>query len=190
LRKRGGAAALLIVEGEFKGRTLEQVAKARRQDPITATIALIRSKDAAVVSFNQSERDITAFMRKPWVMTSSDAFTGHPRVYGSFARKYRKYVVAEGVLTLREFIERSSALTADTFGIEGRGRLKPGAYADVVVFDPKRYAERATYEQPTLLADGVRTVIVNGLVAVDGGRLTGRAAGRALRHRPTLGSCR
>lgn len=190
LRKRGGAAKLLIVEGKYAKRTLEDVARELRQDPVNAAISVIRIHDPRTVSFNQSEEDIGAFMRRPWVMTSSDASVGHPRVYGSFARKYRKYVAAEGVLTLREFIERSSALTADTFEIEGRGRLKPGAYADVVVFDPKRYAERATYEQPTLLADGVRTVVVNGLVAVDGGRLTGRAAGRALRHRPTPGSCR
>ena len=190
LRKRGGAAALLVAEGEFRGRTLEQVANARHEDPVTAAIALIRIRDTAVVSFNQSEQDIAAFMRQPWVMTSSDAFTGHPRVYGSFARKYRKYVAAEHVLSLREFIERSSRLTADTFGIEGRGRLKPGAHADVVVFDPKRYAERATYEQPTLTAQGVRSVVVNGVLAVDSGQLTGRAAGRALKHRPTPGTCR
>ena len=190
LRKRGGAGALLIAEGGNRGRTLEQVANTRRENPVTAAIALVRSADAAVVSFNQSEQDIAAFMKQPWVMTSSDAFTGHPRVYGSFARKYRKYVAAEGVLSLREFIERSSALTADTFKIEGRGRLKAGAYADVVVFDPKRYAERATYEQPTRLSEGVQTVVVNGALAVDEGRLTKRAAGRALRHRPTPGSCR
>ena len=189
LRKRGGAAALLITEGEFKGRTLEQVANARHEDPVTAAIALIAGKDLAVVSFNQSEQDIAAFMRQPWVMTGSDASTGHPRVFGSFARKYRKYVVADHVLTLREFIERSSRLTADTFGLEGRGRLKAGNYADVVVFDPRSYAERATYEQPTLTAQGVRSVLVNGVLAVDKGQLTGRAAGRALKHRPTPGTC-
>lgn len=190
LRKRGGPAALLITEGESRGRTLEQVANARREDPVTAAIDLIRASDLAVVSFNQSEQDIAAFMRQPWVMTGSDASAGHPRVYGSFARKYRKYVTVEHVLTLREFIERSSRLTADTFGIEERGRLKPGAYADIVVFDPKRYAERATYDQPTLTAQGVQSVLVNGVLAVDNGQLTGRAAGRALRHRPTPGTCR
>jgi N-acyl-D-aspartate/D-glutamate deacylase len=181
---------LLIVQGKFASRTLEDVARELAQDPVNAAISVIRIEDPRVVSFNQSEGDIVAFMRRPWVMTSSDASSGHPRVYGSFARKYRKYVVAEGVLTLREFIERSSALTADTFGLEERGRLKPGVYADVVVFDPKLYAERATYEQPTLPAAGVRAVVVNGALAVDGGRLTGRAAGRALKHRPTPRSCR
>ena len=189
LRKRGGAAKLLIAEGKYARRTLGAVARERREDPVNAAISVIRIHDPRVVSFNQSEEDIAAFMRRPWLMTSSDASVGHPRVYGSFARKYRKYVGADSVLTLREFIARSSALTADTFGIEARGRLKPGAYADVVVFDPNRYAERASYEQPTLLAEGVSMVVVNGVLAVDGGRLTGQAAGRALKHRPTPGSC-
>jgi len=190
LRKRGGAAKLLLVQGKYANRTLEAVARELGQDPVSAAISVIRIQDPRVVSFNQSEDDIAAFMRRPWVMTSSDASGGHPRVYGSFARKYRKYVEAEHILTLREFIERSSRLTADTFAIDGRGRLTPGAYADVVVFDPKNYAERATYEQPTLRAEGVRSVVVNGVLAVDGGRLTGRAAGRALKHRPTPGTCR
>lgn len=187
LRKRGGADQLLIVEGKFVNRTLADVAKELGQDPVSAAITVIRIGDPGVVSFNQSEADIARFMAKPWVMTSSDASGGHPRVYGSFARKYAKYVVAERVITLRQFIERSSALTADTFGLAGRGHLRAGAFADVVVFDPKAYAARATYEQPTLLAQGVRSVVVNGVLALDGGALTGRAAGRALAHKPTAG---
>jgi N-acyl-D-aspartate/D-glutamate deacylase len=190
LRKRGGPTAILITQGDFKERTLADVAKARNEDPVTAAIAVMRIQDPSIASFNQIEPDIAAFMRRPWVMTGSDASKGHPRVYGSFARKYAKYVVADRVLTLRQFIERSSALTAGTFGLTGRGRLAPGAFADVVVFDPKRYTERSTYDQPTLLASGVRTVVVNGVVAVDEGKLTGRAAGRALPHRPTPGTCR
>ena len=189
LRRRGGAASLLVTEGQEKGRTLAEIAKTRGLNPIAAAIAVIRVADPAVASFNQTEADIAAFMRRPWVMTGSDASTGHPRVYGSFARKYSEYVLARKVITLREFIERSTALTADTFGLKDRGRLKPGAFADIVVFDPKRYAARATYERPTLLADGVRSVLVNGRVAVDKGKLTGAAAGRALAHAPTPGTC-
>ena len=189
LRKRGGADKLLIVAGRYKNQTLAEVAKTLGKDPVDAAIAAIRIADAGVVSFNQTEQDIAAFMRMPWVMTGSDASGGHPRVYGSFARKYDKYVKTDHVLTLRQFIERSSALTADTFGLEGRGHLKAGAFADVVVFDPGTYAARATYEQPTLLASGVRTVVVNGVLAVDKGKLTGAAAGRALAHKPTPGTC-
>jgi N-acyl-D-aspartate/D-glutamate deacylase len=128
-------------------------------------------------------------MRRPWVMTGSDASTGHPRAYGSFARKYSRYVRDQGVLTLREFIERSTALTADTFRLPHRGRLRPGAFADIVVFDPARFAARATYEQPTLLAAGVTNVVVNGVTAVENGRLTRKAAGRALAHRAPAGTC-
>ncbi len=128
-------------------------------------------------------------MRRPWVMTGSDASTGHPRAYGSFARKYSEYVAAKKVITLRDFIERSTSLTADTFELAGRGRLKSGGFADIVVFDPKRFAAQATYAQPTLPAAGVRTVVVNGVLAVDNGALTGAAAGRALRHVPPRGTC-
>lgn len=189
LRRRGAAPSLLITEGEHRGRTLADVAKARSEDPIAAAIAVIRVKDPAVASFNQTEADIAAFMRRPWVMTGSDASTGHPRAYGSFARKYSEYVVKEKVLSLRQFIHRSSTLAADTFRLAGRGRLKPGAFADIVVFDPKSFAARATYEQPTLLSAGVRNVVVNGVLAVDGGALTGAAAGRALPQTPKGGSC-
>jgi N-acyl-D-aspartate/D-glutamate deacylase len=190
LRKRGGAEKLLIVEGRYKARTLASVAQEMKLDPVDAAIAVIRIGDPGVVSFNQSEADIAAFMQQPWVMTGSDASGGHPRVYGSFARKYDKYVKTDHVLTLRQFIERSSALTADTFGLAGRGHLRSGAFADVVVFDPATYASRATYEQPALLAAGVRTVVVNGVLAVDKGAMTGNAAGRALPHRPTAGTCK
>jgi N-acyl-D-aspartate/D-glutamate deacylase len=189
LRKRGGAVKLLIVEGPFRNHTLAEIANAHRLDPVAAAIAVIRLADPATVSFNQSESDIAAFMRQPWVMTDSDASTGHPRVYGTFARKYAKYAIADRVITVREFIERSSALTADWFHVTGRGHLRAGAFADLVVFDPKSYAARATYQQPTLLAAGVQTVLVNGVIAVDHGTLTGNAAGRALPHQPTPGTC-
>ena len=189
LRKRGGAGKLLIVEGQYRNRYLDAVAKEMKLDPVEAAIAVIRIGDPGTVSFNQSEADIAAFMKQPWVMTGSDASGGHPRVYGSFARKYDKYVKTDHVITLRQFIERSSALTADTFGLEGRGHLRAGAFADVVVFDPRTYASRATYEQPALLAAGVRTVLVNGVLAVDKGAMTGKAAGRALAHKPAPGTC-
>ena len=190
MRRRGGADSLLIVEGKYRNQRLSAVAKAMGTDPVTAAIAAIRLSDSGTVSFNQSEADIAAFMRQPWVMTDSDSSPGHPRMYATFARKYAKYVVADHVLTLRQFIERSSSVTADWFHLTGRGHLAPGGFADVVVFDPKGYAARANYEEPTLLAAGVRTVLVNGVFAVDGGSMTGRAAGRALPHTPTPGSCR
>jgi N-acyl-D-amino-acid deacylase len=189
LRRRGGAESLLITEGQYRGRRLSEAARTLGAEPVEAAIAIIRVGDPAVASFNQTEADITAFMRRPWVMTSSDASEGHPRAFGSFARKYAEYVRRQSVLSLRDFIERSTALPAATFHLADRGHLRPGAFADIVIFDPRSYAARATYEDPTLLAAGVRTVLVNGVAAVDNGALTGAAAGRALPHMPTAGSC-
>ena len=191
LRRRGGAESLLLTSApaEVEGLTLRQVAAKQHLDPIDAAIAILRQREAAVASFNQSEADIAAFMRQPWVMTSSDASTGHPRVYGSFARKYGKYVKDDHVIDLRTFIHRSSALPADVFSLAGRGHLKAGSFADIVVFDPANYAERADYAQPTLFAKGVRTVVVNGRVVVEDGAPTGILAGRPLRRIPVAGSC-
>lgn len=187
LRRRGGAAKLLITEGAEKGRTLEQMA--RGADPVAAAIAVIRVADPAVASFNQSERDITAFMARPWVMTGSDASAGHPRRYGSFARKYAVYVRERRVLDLAVFVARSSTLAARTFGLAGRGTIEAGAFADLVLFDPATYAAEATYAEPERYARGVRMVLVNGRIAVEDGRLTGVAAGRALPRTPPPGAC-
>lgn len=189
MHRRGGADKLLIVEGKYRGQRLDAVATGLREDAVSAAMDVIRQADPATISFNMSEDDIKAFMRQPWVMTDSDASTAHPRVYGTFARKYALYTKQEHVLTLREFIDRSSATTADWFHLAGRGHIRPGAFADVVVFDPKTYASRATYEDPAVDAVGVRTVLVNGQLAVDGGKLTGTAAGRALPHSPPAGAC-
>jgi N-acyl-D-amino-acid deacylase len=189
LRRRGGVESLLIVEGRYRNQRLASVATELNLDPVAAAMAVIREADPATISFNMAESDIAAFMRQPWTMTDSDASTAHPRVYGSFARKYAVYVKERRVLTLREFIDRSSALTADWFGLKDRGHLRAGAFADVVVFDPVTYAARATYEQPDLPAVGVRLVTVNGRIAVENAQLTGTAAGRPLPHSPPAGAC-
>jgi N-acyl-D-amino-acid deacylase len=189
LRRRGGAESLLITEGRYRGQRLSQVAQSLGLDPVAAAIAVIRVDDTSVASFNQTEEDVAAFMRRPWVMTGSDASGGHPRAFGSFARKYAEYVRRLNVIALRDFIERSTSLTADTFGLPDRGRLRAGAFADIVVFDPETYAARSTYEHPTLPAAGVRTVLVNGVPAVENGGATGAAAGRGLAHVPPAGTC-
>lgn len=180
LRRRGGAGSLLVVEGRWKGQRLDGIAAAMGTDPVAAAIAAIREADAATVSFNMAEADIVAFMRQPWAFTGSDASTGHPRTWGSFARKHAVYVRERKIITLRDFIDRSSALTADAFGLADRGRLQTGGFADIAVFDPAAYAARASYENPELPADGMRYVLVNGTLAGDGGQLTGAAAGQAL----------
>lgn len=191
LRRRGGPAAILITSGPaaFAGQTLEAIARNLKLDPVSAAIAVLRQDEAGIASFNQSEDDIAAFMRRPWVVTSSDASEGHPRYYASFARKYATYVRERQVIDLRAFIAASTIRTARIFGLAGRGELKPGAFADVIAFDPSRFAPRADYSRPTLFSQGMRIVIVNGQLAIEDGAATGLAAGRPLPRQPSPGSC-
>jgi len=191
LRRRGGAASLLITSGpaNAQGKTLEAFAKEQGVDPVVATVAILRQSEARVASFNQSENDIATFMLRPWVVTSSDATLGHPRYYGSFARKYAACVRDEKVLSLQAFIDQSTAAAAAIFSLEGRGQLKVGAFADVIAFDPKTFAPRADYANPFLLAVGMRTVLVNGQIAIENAAPTGVAAGRPLPRQPMAGTC-
>ena len=185
LRRRGGAASLLITgrrDTTIWGKTLAQVAEARHLAPIDAAIEIVKQGDASVASFNMKESDIDRFMVQPWVMTCSDGSDGHPRKYGTFPRKLREYVYRRHLLTLPQAVHVSSALTAKTLGLDGRGTLAVGKYADVIIFDPKTVADRSTYQEPTLLATGMREVLVNGTLAVDGGKYTGALAGRAIRR--------
>jgi N-acyl-D-aspartate/D-glutamate deacylase len=180
LRRRGGAKSLLITstrDTSVLGRTLEDIAKARDVSPVEAAIQIIVAGDASVASFNMDEKDIVAFMRRPWVMTGSDGSAGHPRKYGTFPKKWSEYVLGKKVLTPEQFVRQSSALTAETFGIKDRGVLAKGKYADVVVFDDATFKDHSTYQKPTELATGMKYVIVNGKLAVDGGAYTGVTAG-------------
>lgn len=189
LRRRGGPASLLITSGPagVEGKTLEDVAKEQGVDPVDAAIAVLRQREAGVASFNQSEADIAAFMTRPWVVTSSDASRGHPRYYASYARKYATYVKDKRVLDLRRFIAQSTTTTARLFGLEDRGKLKAGAFADVIAFDPETFAPRADYADPALFSTGMRFVLVNGVLALEDGAPTGAAGGKPLPRTPVAG---
>ncbi|HYX31299.1 MAG TPA: D-aminoacylase [Pyrinomonadaceae bacterium] len=185
LKRRGGADSLLIVDcrdRQYVGKRLNQIAQQMNKTPVEAALEIIKnSGGAGVASFNMSETDIRRFMKDKFVMTCSDGSTGHPRKYGTFPKKLRQYVFQDKVISLPFFIRNSSALTAETFRIPERGLIREGYFADVIVFDPKTVSDRSTYEQPELLAVGMKFVIVNGKIAVENGAFTGVLAGRALR---------
>lgn len=181
---RGGADRLLVTSAKDKaliGQTLEQIAKKRGVTPVAAAIAVIRDGGAGIASINIDEKDIENFMRQDWVVTGSDGSGGHPRKYGTFPRKLRIYVRERGVITLPEFVRRSSAQTAEDLHLANRGLLQVGYFADVVAFDYEKVTDRATYEHPELDSEGMRVVVVNGKVAVEGGKVTGVLAGQGVR---------
>lgn len=185
LKRRGGPESLLITDardGQLVGKKLSEIANAQNKSPVEVALELIRSRDLAVASFNMNEKDIDRFMKQSFVTTCSDGSAGHPRKYGTFPRKLREYVYNRKLISLPFAVRNSSALTAETFRIPERGLIREGYFADVIVFDEKTVADRATYEQPELLSVGMKFVIANGKLAVDDGAYTGALAGRALRR--------
>jgi N-acyl-D-amino-acid deacylase len=144
-----------------------------------------------VVTFTMSEENIRKELSQPWVSLGSDASSmaaegmflessTHPRAYGNFARLLGKYVREEKVITLAEAVRRLSGLPAANLGLDHRGLLKEGYFADVVVFDPKTIADKATYENPHQYAVGMKNVFVNGVQVLKDSVPTGAKAGRAL----------
>jgi N-acyl-D-amino-acid deacylase len=136
-----------------------------------------------VASFNMIEADIERFMRDPYIMTSSDGSDGHPRLYATYPRKIRRYVLDKPVISMERMVASASGQVAATYGLVDRGEVRVGAFADVLVFDPQALREEATYTEPRKLASGMRWVFVNGVAAVQEGVATNALAGRVLRKR-------
>ncbi len=187
LKRRNGPHALLISstrDTSLLGKRLDEIARRRLTTPVEAALAIILAgADPGVASFNMNEKDIENFMKQDFVVTGSDGSDGHPRKYGTFPKLFHEYVEQKHVLTLERAVQRSSAQTAELLGLKDRGRVSPGAFADVVVFDESTFADRSTYAQPTLLATGVRYLLINGTVTIDGGQFANVFAGRVLTRR-------
>lgn len=194
LARRGGADRIqfrrVSWDESLEGRLLSDVALERDQNPIDVALELFRRGSPGIVSFNMHEDDVRTLMAQPWNMTSSDGdlprwMVGvpHPRSYGAFARKIRKYVVEEGVVGLPAAIRSMTSLPAQVFRLEDRGTLAQGKAADIVVFDLERVRDVATFTAPHALSEGMVYVFVNGEAAVDDGEFTVTRAGRTLLRR-------
>ena len=199
MRARGPMSRTLLVgfrTPELKrliGRTLEEVARARGRDEAETVLDLVledRSRISAVF-FSIDEGNLRKVLRLPWVSFGSDgasmapegvflASSTHPRAYGNFARLLGKYVREERIIPLAEAIRRLTSLPATNLGLDRRGRLAAGMFADVAVFDPATIADRATFEAPHQYAVGMRHVLVNGVPVLRHGEHTGATPGRAL----------
>ena len=176
------------------GRTLAEVAALRGTSPEDTIIDLVIEDDSRVgtIYFTMDEANVRRQIALPWVSFGSDAASPapegvflasgtHPRAYGTFARLLGHYVREEGVITLAEAIRRLTALPAANLKLDRRGRLAPGYFADVVVFDPARIADHATFTQPHQYATGMVHVLVNGTPVLRDGEHTGAMPGRVVR---------
>jgi dihydroorotase/N-acyl-D-amino-acid deacylase len=197
----GGAAGILVSAvgraelKKYQGRTLDDIAKAERKHPLDVLMDLIAQDDTtgSGIMFFMSEDDMRTALKHPLVMLGTDSggmapdspppTAGvHPRAWGSAARILGKYVREERLLSIEEAIRKMTSLPAQRMRLWDRGVVRPGAFADLVVFDPATIRDRATFEQPRQYAEGVRYVAVNGQLVVDGGQLTAARPGRALRR--------
>ena len=179
---------------QYIGKTLQEVADERGTDPAITAMDLVVEDDSRVdaVYFLMSEENIKRKIRMPWMSFGSDAgapaaegvflnSSRHPRTYGNFARLLGKYVREERIIPLQQAIRRMTSLPAANIGAFQRGELREGYYADVVVFDPERIADNATFDEPHQYATGVRHVFVNGEQVLENGRHTGAKPGRVVR---------
>ena len=196
----GGAAGILVSAvgradlKAYQGRTLADIAKAETRDPLDVLFDLIAKDDTtgSGIMFFINETDMRAALAHPLVMLGTDSggmapdsgppTAGvHPRAWGSAARILGTYVREERLLTLEEAVRKMTSLPAQRMRLWDRGVVRPGAAADLVVFDPATIRDRATFAQPRQYAEGMRWVVVNGQLVVDEGRITAARPGRALR---------
>jgi len=177
---------------EFESKRLTELAARVGKDWIDTAIDLILAEDNRLtgVFFLMSEDNLRQQLRQPWIKFGTDAGghdpkmatqLTHPRAYGNYPRVFGKYAREEQVLTLEEAVRKASSAVANRLSIRDRGLLREGMYADVVVFDPERIADRATFEQPHQLSVGMHYVVVNGTVVLREGEPTGALPGRIVR---------
>ena len=197
LNERDGGKGLMIARyrpnPKWQGKSIKDIAAAENKSPTDLVIEIEKAGGASVVNFGMSEDDVRIYMKEPWVATASDGSSQipgdtvpHPRSYGTFPRKIGLYAVREKVLPLEQAVRSASGLPADILGLNDRGYLKPGQFADVVVFNPAEIIDAATFDQPFESPKGIPWVFVNGKPAVKNGEPTKSLTGRALRHASKL----
>jgi N-acyl-D-amino-acid deacylase len=196
----GGASGVLISGivnpdlKQFDGKTLAEIAKAQKKDPLDALFDLVLGDKAqtGALYFIANEDDLRFGLKQPWTSIGLDAPElsldgplfephSHPRAFGSMPRFLGHYVRDEHMLPLEQGIRKITSLPAQRARLRDRGLLKEGYFADITIFDPATIRDRATYENPTQLSEGVKYVFVNGQLECEDGRLTGAKAGRVLR---------
>jgi N-acyl-D-amino-acid deacylase len=199
-RGTGGPQGILVSSvldpalKHYEGKTLAQIAGDEHKDPLNALLDLvIAGKDhVGALYFTMNEDDVRYAMQQQFVSVGTDAGAvnvqgplseskTHPRAYGSFARILGRYVHDQHLLTLEQAIRKFSSLPAQRLGLRDRGILRPGAFADITIFDPATVNDTATFEDPHRASIGIEYVFVNGVLSLEHGKVTGRFGGRPLR---------
>ncbi len=198
LEDRGGPENALLTRyapnPSLEGKTLAEISKEKGDDPVNVMLELLIESEGEtkVVNFNQREEDVVTVIQRPEVMICTDGYAlapygvlrkgqPHPRSYGSFPRVLARYVREQKVLNMEEAVRKMTSLPAQRLGLQDRGLLKPGMFADIVVFDPERIADKATFVDPHKYPEGIEYVFVNGIAVIEKGKHTGKLPGKVLR---------
>ncbi len=196
----GGPEGVMVISvlnpqlKQYEGKTVAQIAQAQKKDPFEALLDLLiaDNDNTGAVYFSMDESDVRLAMQQPWVSVGTDygevnpegplgESKSHPRAYGSFPRILGKYVREEKVLRLEDAIRKMTSLAAQKVKLEKRGMLKPDYFADITIFDPQTIKDVATFENPNRPSTGIEYVLVNGVLSLEGGKVTGKLGGRPLR---------
>jgi len=193
LESMSGGADLRIAyyapKPRYAGKNIAELAKITGKSPVDIVVEIEKNGGAQIVHFGMSEEDMRLFMKQDFVATASDGAATvpdtssmpHPRNYGTFPRKIGFYSIQEKLIPLESAIRSASGLPADIMGLKDRGYLKIGYFADIVVFSPDTFRDKATYDKPHQYATGISHVLVNGNFAIMDGKPTGKLAGKPLK---------
>ncbi|MEX0684815.1 MAG: amidohydrolase family protein [Balneolales bacterium] len=194
LDRRGGADRILLRrfshDDTFEGRSLQEISDSLQTNPADLVIDLIKIGNPDIISFNMLDNDVNLLMQQPWTMTSSDGELvavgdgyPHPRSFGAFSRKLKKYAIEDGVISLEAAIRSMTSLPAEVFGLHNRGVISRGSIADMAIFDLDRLRDTATYTDPHRFAEGMVHVLINGQFAIEDGDFTNDSLGQILKNR-------
>jgi N-acyl-D-aspartate/D-glutamate deacylase len=173
---------------DFDGKNLLEISRMMKKPVVETAIYLVLNGSPSVISFNMTESDLEYFMKRPYVMTGSDgniqipgSSFPHPRSYGTFTRKIRKYVIEDKIITMEQMVRAATALPAEVLDLDDRGKLEKGFAADIVVFAPDEISDKAKYSDPHQYSVGIRFLVINGEVAIEDGHYNGKLAGKPVR---------
>jgi N-acyl-D-amino-acid deacylase len=199
-RGTGGPAGILVIGvlnpelKKYEGKTVAQIAEMEKKDPFDALLDVVIADhdNTGAVYFEMNEDDVKLAMQQPWVSVNTDFGAvnpigplgeqkSHPRAYGSFTRILGKYVRDERVLQLEDAIRKFTSLPAQRMKLHNRGLIRPDYFADITIFNPQTVRDIATFEDPNRTSQGIEYVLVNGVMEIERGRMTGQLGGRPLR---------
>ena len=175
---------------EYEGKNLKEIAELEGKDPAYSYAEMVcEDTSPMAVFFSQNMEVVKSLMASDFIITASDGWTvpkdmsqPHPRCYGTFPRKIKRFAIEQNIVSLKRAIQSMTSLPAEKFNIQKRGKISVGNFADIAVIDLENLRDRATYENPHQYSEGIKYLLVNGTIAIQNGEATGDRGGKVIRR--------